>query len=359
MFTLQSVSHHSCKFVLFVAKIKIMKYIFSILASMLLFSCNNADKTPDVSNIKIELKTMRFEKDLFTLDTTNYTTHLDKLLSAYPSFGENFLATILNTDPKWSADSAAEYVHGFTTAYRQLYDTSQIIFRDFTAYEKDIKRGLQFVKYYFPNFKVPAKIITYIGPIDGYGDILSDDAIIIGLQHHLGKNYSLYKSQIVQETYPQYISNRFEPNYIAVNCMKNIVNDLYPEKPDDKPLVQQMVEKGKRLFILSKLLPKTEEYKLIGYTREQLKAVYEHEPAVWNLFVQNNFLQTIDINIIKNYIGEGPKTQELGEASPGNIGSFAGWQIVKKYMQKNTKLSLAELMTTDAEAIFQQAKYKP
>lgn len=350
---------HQYKLVPFVAKIKIMKYFFSILTLVLLFSCNSGDKTPDVSNIKIELKSMRFEKDLFTLDSTNYAGNLDRLISAYPSFGENFMSTILNADPTWSADSTADYVHGFTTAYKQLYDTSQLIFKDFMPYEKEIKKGLQFVKYYFPNYKLPSKIITYIGPIDGYGDILSDDAIIVGLQHHLGKNYSLYRSQIVQETYPAYISNRFEPGYIAVNSIKNIIADLYPEKPEDKPMVQQMVEKGKRLFILSKLLPETEEFKLIGYTKEQLKAVYEHEAAVWDLFVQNNFLQTIDKNITKNYIGEGPKTQELGEASPGNIGSFAGWQIVKKFMNKNPKMSLTELMTTDAETIFQQAKYKP
>ena len=120
-----------------------------------------------------------------------------------------------------------------------------------------------------------------------------------------------------------------------------------------------MVEKGKRLYVLSKLLPHTDEYKLIGYTKEQLIAVYEHEPAVWNLFVQNNFLQTIDNNIIKNYIGESPKTQELGEASPGNIGSFAGWQIAKKFMLKNPEYSLLQLMNTDSEKIYQEAKYKP
>jgi hypothetical protein len=330
-----------------------------LFAAMLVFSCNNADKTPDVSNMKVELSTKRFEKDLFTLDSSNYTASLDLLISKYPTFGENFLATILNTDPKWPADSAAAYVHGFTTAYRHVYDTAEIIFKDFFPYEKEIKQGLQFVKYYFPAYKDRKRIITYIGPLDGYGDILTDDDILVGLQHHLGKNFSLYKSTFVQETYPEYISNRFEPEYITVNCMKNIVNDLYPEKMEDKPLVQQMVEKGKRLYILSKLLPKKEEYKLIGYTQEQLKAVYDHEVAVWDLFVQNGFLQTIDNNIIKNYIGEGPKTQELGDASPGNIGSFAGWQIVKKFMNKNPKTSLTELMTTDAETICQQAKYKP
>ena len=333
-------------------------FVFLITCS-LLFSCNNSDKTPDVSGIKVEQSTRRFEQELFKIDTVNFTANFDQLLAKYPSFGENYLSTILNADPKWSADSAADYVKGFITAYKPVYYTAQIVFNDFTPYEKEIKQALQFVKHYFPAYKDRKQIITYIGPLDGYGDILSDDAIIIGLQHHLGKNFSLYRSALVQETYPEYISNRFEPDYIPVNCMQNIMNDLYPKKMDDKPFVQQMVEKGKRLYALSKLLPKIEEYKLIGYTKEQLKAVYEHEAAVWDLFAQNNFLQTIDNNIIKNYIGEGPKTQELGEASPGNIGSFAGWQIVKKFMGKNPEYSLQKLMETDAELIFQQAKYKP
>lgn len=337
-----------------------MRIVFVFLfVSGLLFSCNNAGKSPDVSNIKIDLTLKRFEQDLFKIDTVDFTKNLDLLIAEYPSFGENFLATILNTDPKWSADSAADYVHGFITAYKQVYDTSEKVFNNFAPYQKEITQGLQYAKYYFPKFNVPKKIITYIGPIDGYGDILTDDAVIVGLQHHLGKNFSLYKSQIVQETYPEYISSRFEPDYIAVNTMKNIVADLYPEKMEDKSLVLQMVERGKRLFVLSKFLPATEEYKLIGYSKEQLKAVYAHEAAVWNLFVQNNFLQTIDNNIIKNYIGEGPKTQELGEASPGNIGSFAGWQIIKKFMVKNPKTTLQELMSIDAEIIFHQAKYKP
>lgn len=341
------------------AKQPIMRYFTAILASIILLSCNNGDNTPDVSKVKVDLTTMRFEQDLFRLDTSNFTHDLDQLIAKYPTFGENFLATILNADPTWSADSSAEYVQGFVAAYKQVYDTSLKVFKDFSPYEKQIKQGLQFVKHYFPNYKDRKKLITYIGPIDGYGDILSDDAIIIGLQQHLGKGFPLYRSSFVQETYPEYISDRFTPDYIAVNTMKNIINDLYPEKMEDRSLVQQMIEKGKRLYILSKLLPKTDEYKLIGYKEAQLKSAYDHEKAIWDLFVQNNFLRTIDNNIIKNYIGESPKTQELGEASPGNIGSFAGWQIVKKYMQKNPELSLPKLMETDAETIFQQAKYKP
>lgn len=322
-------------------------------------SCKNSDKTPDVSNINIELTTQRFEQELFKLDTNNISPNLERVISKYPSFGENFLTTILNIDARWSSDSAALYVKGFIGAYRKVYDSSQAVFPDFKLYKKQLEKSLQYVKYYFPSYKAPQKIITYIGPLDGFGDILAEDAFIIGLHHHLGKNFSLYSSSFVNETYPAYISNRFEPGYIQVNCMKNIVNDMYPEKFEDKSLVIQMVEKGKRLYMLSLLLPSVDENKLIGYTEKQLKESYLNEKIIWDLFVQNNFLQTIDNNVIKNYIGEGPKTMELGEASPGNIGSFAGWQIVKKYMDKNPSIKLSQLMATEADLILQQAKYKP
>jgi len=324
-----------------------------------LLSCNSSDKNPDVSAIRIELHTERFEQSLFTLDTLQLATGLKALQAKYPSFTPNFLGTILNCDPTWPADTTASYLRGFMGAYRQVFDTAQVVFRDFGRYEQEIIKALQYLKYYFPEYTAPQKLITYIGPLDGYGDIISDDEILIGLHHHLGAGFSLYKSTLVQETYPEYISRRFTPDYIAINCMKNAIDRLYPEKMEEKPLVQQMVEKGKRLYVLSKLVPKAEEYQLIGYTPEQLEGMQAHERAVWDLFVKNNFLQTIDNNIIKNYIAEGPKTQELGEAAPGNAGSFAGWQIVKKFMAGHPGYSLKKLMEADPETIFQEAKYKP
>lgn len=335
-----------------------MRLIISLLLVSLFISCRQ-NNGPDVSDIKIDIVTSRFEKSLFTIDTNNIAPQLDKLIAKYPSFGENFISTILNTDPRWSADSANMYVKGFITAYRNVFDSTEKVFKDFSFFEKEIKMGLQHVKYYFPAYKTPNQIITYIGPIDGYGDILTEEALIIGLHHHLGKNFSMYRLPFVQEVYAGYISNRFEPDYISINCMKNIVMDMYPEKNDDMSLVVQMIEKGKKLYLLGKLLPAVPEYKLIGYTESQLKACYKNEARIWELFVQNNLLQTIDNNITKNYIGEGPKTQELGDDSPGNIGSFAGWQIIKKYMERNTKTNLPDLMKIPAETIFEKAKYKP
>ncbi len=334
------------------------KVLITIIAALLLTQCNN-NKTPDTSNIKLDITTKRFEKDLFILDSTNFSVSLDKLIAQYPSFGENYISTILGADPKWSADTTSEYVKGFIETYKKVYDTSLIVFSDFKPYEKNIKQSLKLAKYYFPQYKVPQKIITYIGPIDGYGDIITDDALLIGLHQHLGNNFSLYKSEQFQQTYPKYISNSFTPDNITVNCMKNIVADMFPEKLEEKTLVQQMVEKGKRFYILSKLVPNTDDNKLLGYTPQQMKDCYKNENIIWDLFIKNNLLQSIDYNIIKNYIGESPKTQELGEASPGNIGSFVGFQIVKKYMDKHPGIDLQKLMQTENDIVFQEAKYKP
>lgn len=336
-----------------------MRSLLSFFLVIALFSCKNKN-VPDVSAIKVDLTTKRFEKELFVLDTADILPQMDKLIAKYPSFGELYLSRILGMDPAMPPDTAAFYIKSFITYYQSVYDASQKQFSDFSPYEKQIEKGLQLVKFYYPQYKLPTQIITYIGPADGYGDAMDgDESILIGLQAHLGKDYPLYKTEPVQEKYPAYVSENFTPDFIAINAMRNIISNLFPEKSEDRPLIEQMVENGKKLYLLSKFLPDAEEYKLIGYTKKQMDDSYAHEAVIWNLFIQNNFLQTTDNNLTKNYVTEGPKTQELGEGAPGNIGSFAGWQIVKKYAQKNPGLTPDQIMKTDAEKIFSEAKYKP
>ena len=115
----------------------------------------------------------------------------------------------------------------------------------------------KFVKYYFPNYKVPGKIITYIGPADGEGDGIGDDAIIVGLHYHLGKDNPLYKSSLVQTIYPEYISMTFEPDYIASQHNEaSIVNGYLSEKESDKSIgCTRWLKKENGFIYLSKFLP--------------------------------------------------------------------------------------------------------
>jgi uncharacterized protein YjaZ len=44
--------------------------------------------------------------------------------------------------------------------------------------------------------------------------------------------------------------------------------------------------------------------------------------------------------------------------SPGKVGAFIGWQIVKKFMDKKNA-SLQEMMTYSPKEILKTANYKP
>ncbi|MDQ2753266.1 MAG: hypothetical protein M3R72_09625 [Bacteroidota bacterium] len=67
-----------------------------------------------------------------------------------------------------------------------------------------------------------------------------------------------------------------------------------------------------------------------------------------------------DPSQIRDYTNEAPRTEALGQSSPGNIGLFVGWQIVKKWMaEKGASVNMQQLLQTDAKQIFTEARYKP
>lgn len=347
-----------------------MNKLLVIICCIVLFSCKSNKDIPDISQVKVELNTKRFEQDFFAIDTENVAASMQQILKKYPRFTPDFVENILGLDmdslliPHNRQDSA---VRLFLHDYRPVKDSADKIFKNFGEEAGEIKQALQFVKYYFPSYKLPANVITFIGPINAnfetsfgtQGDILTTEGLGIGLQLHLGKNFSFYQSAEGQEQYPAFLSNNFDPQHIPVNAMRTIVDDMFPDGSRGKALIEQMVEKGRRLYLLTKFLPHTPEYICIGYTNKQLVDAYKNEAVIWDFFLNNDLLNNAEENIVKNYVGEGPKTQELGEDSPGNIGSFAGLQIVKKYMEKYPETKLQELMKSDAREIYTNSKYKP
>ena len=69
---------------------------------------------------------------------------------------------------------------------------------------------------------------------------------------------------------------------------------------------------------------------------------------------------TKENNKILKYMGETPFTQGFPEGSPGRVGHWTGWQIIKKYMKNNPSITIKELMQEkDAQKILNLSKYKP
>ena len=65
---------------------------------------------------------------------------------------------------------------------------------------------------------------------------------------------------------------------------------------------------------------------------------------------------------IQKYLTDAPFTPGLGDhnESAPKLGIWIGWQIVKKYMDKNPDVTLQQLMKeTDAQKILHASRYKP
>ena len=338
-----------------------MKRIVTCLFVLIIASCSSKKKIPDVSQIKVDLQTVRFEKDFFALDTNNMAASLQALYNKHKGFTQDYFFNILGIPP--NKDSVANDSKLFLSTYKNIYFSSIKTFENFEPIQEQVKQGLQFVNYYFPKYPLPKKIVTFIGPLNGsWGIIMPDNSLAVGLQVYLGKDYPVYKTGEVLDMYPEYVSRRFEPEYIPVNCMKNVIDDIflsYPPAKKSTQLIEQMVDEGKKLYILDAFLPYTPDSLKTGYTQLQLDNSYAAEKEIWTYFVENDLLYQTDPSTISGYVNDGPKTTELGEWSPGNVGLFVGWQIVKKWMDKNEKATLQQLIQTPSKQIFEEAKYKP
>jgi uncharacterized protein YjaZ len=104
---------------------------------------------------------------------------------------------------------------------------------------------------------------------------------------------------------------------------------------------------------------------ITGYTKNQTEFIEKNEGNIWSEFLKSTpDPYTLDQERLKNYLGEGPFTQDMphdleGNGTPGNIGQWMGWRIVKKFADNNSKMSVQEILATPARKIFQEAKYKP
>lgn len=327
---------------------------------LLLTACNHNPDKPDVSNVHVkDVHIERFENAFFSIDSNNIVSGLHLLAQKYPWFTYDFVGNILGAGaPSDTSRIVFDASRQFLVSYLPVYDSLRQKYTRLDWLEKELTTSFRYTKYYFPHYNLPEKVVTYIGPFDGPGIALTNYALAIGLQSYAGKNFSFYLSSKGQELYPQYISRRFEPEYITANCIISIAQDIIPDSSEGRPLIEQMIIKGKYLWLQTRLLPDAPDTIRSGFTAAHLKWCTSHEGDIWNYFLQNTDLYTLDPDIIKNFIGDSPKTNGMPDAAPGNVGAWVGWQIVKKYLAANN-VNPETLMHTSAKTIFEESKYKP
>ena len=311
----------------------------------------------DVSQVQLTLNADRFEQDLFNL--RNQPGFISSLKNKYKEFFNLYcyhLTSVGTPDTILLANRLQSFTSDSGIAI--LYNESQKLYKDFSPIDKEITEGFRYYTVYFPGKPIP-RIITYISGITGTSDFqtVNDSALIgIALDMYLGQQAPYYSDV----NYPKYKSRTFSKEYIATDCMKGWLQSDYEADINQNDLLSEMIYEGKILYCLDQLMPQSPDSIKLHYTSQQVEWCKKNEQDVWAFFVEKKLLYETDQSKIMNFVTEGPTTNGFPKESPGHIGQWLGWNIIRAYMANNPQVSLPQLLSDkDYKKIFRESKYKP
>ncbi len=311
--------------------------VFMLLASF--FGCSDTNKEAEaIAKIEIELKVSRFDKEFAK------ATPLDipVLKKAYP-----YLFPLQYSDSTW-------IVKMKDSLQIELSQEVDVKFGDFNEESTDLENLFKHLKYYFPKYKAP-KVVTVISDVD-YANrvILTDTLLLLGLDNYLGKDHKFYRG--IQ----RYIALGLDKEYMVSDVASAFAKRVVPY-PKDRSFLSQLIYYGKELYLKDRCIPFKTDAQKIGYTPDKIEWARANEEQVWRYFIEQELLYSTDNKLGLRFLDPAPFSKfqlELDNESPGRIGRYMGWQIVKAFM-RNNDLSLQQLMSLSAEEIFRKSNYKP
>lgn len=341
--------------------------LFLIVITIALSACQQDDSIPDVSDIPVEVKVRRFEQALFGLDTSNMATGLQKLEAQYPVFSKIYFGQILgSTDSLIAKEGHVDYMSGFIRypTVQKLYDTTQVIFGDFSDQQAQFKQAFQFLKYYFPDQPTP-DVTTFISEYSIAGFVYGNNQLAVGLDLFLGSDYPYLQYNPGNTNFSAYLTRTFNKDHLVSKALQPLISDLLGIQQSNR-LLDMMVHNGKELYMLDKLLPYVPDSVKLEVTAEQVQWLENNELEMWAYFLKEtdsggtNLLYSSDWQNIRKYVEYSPNSPGMPAEAPGRTANWLGWKIVEAYMKTNPEATMQDLLAMqDAQKLLDASKYRP
>jgi len=333
---------------------KKQKYFFLVLVFLLflMVSCHHRQNgIYDISSSKrpkVSLSIHRYEKALFAVDTAHFKQDVKGLKEKFPYF--------LDADLDNPSNLRQLYTYVIDTQLIHLYRTTEKTFPDLNTETRQIADAFSYLKYYFPDYKLP-QVYTYVSGMYFEQPVLKKDTVlVVALDDYLGRDFEPYAALHI----PLYHRRCMDRRHMSVDVLRSLyMNDFYIPL-HSRTLLDKMVEAGKELYFLDAMMPDVADSVKICYTSAQMKWMKAHKRDVWAVFVQNRFLYSTDYLIITKLTHEGPFTEGFSHQSPPRMAAWFGWQMVRAYMDKNPEKQLKDLLKMkNAQEMLQASEYKP
>ncbi len=325
------------------------------------FSCKEEKHIPNVDNVKIDLNVVRFDKELFSVDTMHMDESLAKLSNKYPAFYKLYFESVL---PLATDSSKFQNVlKGFLNnqQIKKLHDTTELIMHDFATVEKEMQQAFRYIKHYDPKFQVP-NVYTFISEYGMQRFIFEDggkDGIGIGLDLFLGGSYPYKNFDPTNPNFSNYLTRTFNKENIVPKTVDLIIDGMVGN-PEGNKMIDFMVHNGKKLYLKKLFLPTSNDSLIYDFTPEQTAWVKDNEQEIWSFLASQNLVfETIPMKIAK-YINPAPNSPGMPELAPGGTANYIGLRIVEAYIKKFPQTSIQQLLEMkDAQKMMELANYKP
>ncbi len=316
------------------------KFFPFALVILTLFCCTDGKKVAE----EIDKETVDFTVNRFDQEFANATIQtIPELKSKYP-----YLFSSKVPDSVW-ANKLTD------TLQLELQQEVALAFPDFKEEHTDLTSLMKHITYYFPGFKAP-NVTTLISEVQYDARVvLADSLLLIGLDNYLGPEHRFYAGLA------NYVSKQLDRAYLTsdvASAFAKTVNNY----PRNRSFLSRMLYYGKELYIKDLLLPNTQDFHRINYTQEELKWAMENEEQIWRYVIERELLYSTASDLDQRFLDPAPFSKfqlALDSESPGRIGRYVGWQIVRAFMDNNPNTTLVELLDMPADEIFKKSNYKP
>ena len=301
-----------------------------------------------------EAEIKRFDKDLIQLDTAAlYQGFLD-LYNKYPDFFPVYLSNVLLIEPDDTAN-AADFIREFLsdTVFAAVNKDVLQTYSKIGHLEKSVSEAYTYIHYYFPAVSLP-EVYFFVSGFN-LSVMMTEKILAMGTDMYLGADYPLYEDL----TY-DYMTANMKPENLVSDMISALLFREFGMDSRRGRLLDNMLYRGKVMYLLSVCLPGEKPENLIGYTSEQLKWCRRYERKIWASMIDQKHLFSTDNFLIRKYMNDAPFTSPVSPDSPGRLGTWLGWQIVKSYMQHNENATLEDLMKiNDYQKLLEDSGYRP
>jgi len=327
-----------------------------IIVILVITSCNRKSKIEvDASEITVNLKIKRLDKDLFELDPGNIENELPSIIENYGEFFELYNAKVVYLGDPYSktySDSLNRFITNYTM--NQVYEKVVEIFPDMNFINDEMTEAFKRYKYFFPEKQVPS-VYSFIGGFN-QSIVIAENILGVGLDKYLGEDCEFYNRLRIAK----YLRVNMNPQNIPSDAIKAWALTEFEYNDSINNLVNNMVYHGKIQYFLDLMYPQTPDSLKLGFTANQLRWCITNENHMWNFLIEEKLLFSTDYMTITKHINPAPFTSGYPQDSPGRASVWLGYKIVKAYMKRNPDVSLKDLMSDDDyQKILSESRYEP